>query len=143
MALGSTTGVTEAVPVPQPLLDARDRVARDFGLPKDWLNSVAGTDMLWLGPPDGFVERLTTHQYGPSLTIRWASRYDQIHFKLHATVDRGGGKHFTDLVALEPTEDELVAAALWTRTHDPSEGFLMILRDVFTHFEIDHGRLAP
>jgi hypothetical protein len=32
-------------------------------------------------------------------------------------------KHLTDLRALEPSAEELLTAAAWTRTHDPSEGF--------------------
>jgi hypothetical protein len=111
VALAGDSGLYEASPLPQPLVEARDRVARDFGLLEDWLNSRAAHDMLRLGPPEGFVERLMRREYGPSLTVRFASRIDQIHFKLHAAVDRGGGKHFADLRALEPTRDELVAAA--------------------------------
>lgn len=77
--------------------------------PEDWLNSQAAADMLRLGFPEGFSERLICREYGPSLTVRYASRLDQIHFKLHATVDRGGGKHFSDLRALEPSEAELLS----------------------------------
>jgi hypothetical protein len=32
-------------------------------------------------------------------------------------------KHLPDLRALDPSADELLTAAIWTRTHDPSEGF--------------------
>jgi hypothetical protein len=32
-------------------------------------------------------------------------------------------KHLTDLRALDPSAQELFTAAVWTRTHDPSEGF--------------------
>ncbi|MCZ7589171.1 MAG: hypothetical protein M5U27_10030 [Gaiella sp.] len=38
-------------------------------------------------------------------------------------VDQGAGKHEADLRNLNPTREELLAAARWTRTHDPSEGF--------------------
>jgi hypothetical protein len=123
VALAGGSGLDEALPLPHPLAEARDRVARDFGLPEDWLNSQAARDMLRLGLPDGFMERLTRREYGPSLTVRYASRLDQIHFKLHATVDRGGGKHLADLRALEPTPDELVVAARWARTHASVGGF--------------------
>jgi len=37
-------------------------------------------------------------------------------------------RHFDDLRRLEPTVDELQAAASWSRTHDPSEGFREELR---------------
>jgi hypothetical protein len=48
----------------------------------------------------------------------------RIHFKLYASVDQGLlSKHFADLKALEPTRDELLTAARWARTHDPSDEF--------------------
>ncbi|MEX2101098.1 MAG: hypothetical protein WEA54_01050, partial [Actinomycetota bacterium] len=43
--------------------------------------------------------------------------------KLYAMVDQAGGRHEDDLRALTPTPDELLIAARWTRTHDPSPGF--------------------
>jgi hypothetical protein len=132
----------EAMPLPEPLATARDQVARDLDLPGDWLNSQAAQDMLRLGLPSGFMSRLTRRDYGPALTVRWASRVDQIHLKLHATVDRGGGKHFADLLALQPTSDELILAARWTRTHDPSEGFLSVLQEVLAHFGIRDADLS-
>jgi hypothetical protein len=142
VALTGTAGLHEALPLPGPLADARARVARDFGLPEDWLNSQAAADMLRLGLPDGFIERLTKREYGPSLTVRYASRFDQIHFKLHATVDRAGGKHFADLQALDPTDAELLAAARWARTHDPSEGFRGVLIDVLAFFNVHDADLG-
>jgi len=142
VALTGSAGLDEALPLPEPLADARARVARDFDLPEDWLNSEAAADMLRLGLPEGFTERLISREYGSSLTVRYASRLDQIHFKLHATVDRAGGKHFSDLQALEPSEAELLAAARWTRTHDPSEGFLSVLTDVLAYFKIEDADLG-
>jgi hypothetical protein len=142
VALAGDVGLKEALPLPKPLVDACARVARDFGLPEDWLNAEAAADMLRLGLPEGFTERLTRREYGPSLTVRYASRIDQIHFKLHATVDRGGGKHFADLQALEPSHSELLTAARWARTHDPSEGFLGVLTEVLTYFKVEDEDLG-
>ena len=107
---------------PSELVAARDRVARDFELPEDWLNA-APADLLDFGLPEGFVDRLERRDYGEALTVHLASRFDQIHFKLYAMVDQGAGKHEADLRELNPTREELLAAARWTRTHDPSEGF--------------------
>lgn len=53
-------------------------------------------------------------------------RFDLLCFKLYAAVDHSGyqlSKHLVDLRDLEPTPEELMTAARWTRTHDPSEGF--------------------
>ena len=142
VALAGGSGLHEALPLPQPLVEARDRVARDFALPEDWLNSEAARDMLRLGLPDGFMERLVRREYGPFLTVRYASRIDQIHFKLHATVDRGGGKHLADLQALEPTAEELILAARWARTHDPSEGFLTVLIEALSFLGVEDAGLG-
>jgi len=122
VALLSGQTLIEPRPLPTELVAARDRVARDFGLPEDWLNA-APADLLDFGLPDGFVDRLERRDYGEALTVHFASRFDQIHFKLYAMADQGAGKHEADLRALSPTRDELLAAARWTRTHDPSEGF--------------------
>lgn len=142
IALAGESGPVEAVPLPEPLLQARNRVARDLGVSEDWLNSAAGHDMLRLGLPEGFFERLTRRDHGSALSIRWSSRFDLIHFKLHATVDRGGGKHLADLRALQPTPEELITAGRWVRTHDPSEGFLSVLQEVLAFFGVDDGDLG-
>ncbi len=128
-------------PLPPPLVEARDRVARDFGLPEDWLNA-APASLLDFGLPDGFVSRLERRDYGSSLTIWLASRYDQIHFKLYALADQGPGKHEADLRALAPTREELSAAARWTITHDPSEGFRKELLDALAYLGIDDADLG-
>ena len=49
---------------------------------------------------------------------------------LLAAADRGG-YHVSDLKALNPTTEELVAAAKWCLTQDTSEAFRMILKDMF------------
>jgi hypothetical protein len=136
LALRSGDKLDSAEPLPKKLATARDRVARDFSLPVDWLNP-GPTDLLTLGLPDGFVNRLERRNYGDSLSVYLASRYDQIHFKLYALVDQGPGKHEDDLRALSPTEQELLAAAHWSRSHDPSEGYAQMLRDVLTHLGVD------
>ena len=128
-------------PLPPALLEARDRVAADFGLPEDWLNA-GPRSLLDFGRPAGFVERLEAREYGEALTVHFASRVDQIHFKLYAVVDQGLGKHEADLRALAPTPDELLDAARWTRTHDPSSGFADELRRVLADFGVSDADLG-
>lgn len=111
-----------AKPLPEDVVEARNAVAADFGVSEGWLNAGPG-DLLQWGLPDGFVERLTRREFGSTLTVHLASRLDQIHFKLYALTDQGLGRHEEDLRALSPTPDELRAAARWTITQDPSEGF--------------------
>jgi len=129
-----------AEPLPDAVLAARARVGRDFGLPEDWLNP-GPTDLLELGLPDGFLDRLESRPCGDALTVHFASRTDQIHFKLYALVDQGPGRHQSDLLALAPSSEELLAAARWARTHDPSPGFRAILEQVLDHMEVDSGLL--
>ncbi|MDQ3630530.1 MAG: hypothetical protein M3417_04475 [Actinomycetota bacterium] len=58
-------------------------------------------------------------------------------------VDQSAGKHLNDLRALNRTSDELLAAARWSRTHDPSEGYRDGLVRVLAHFGADDGSLGP
>lgn len=123
-------------PLPEPLRKARDRVARDFSLPEQWLNP-GPAGLLDFELPAGFLDRVESRRYGNHLTVHFASRFDQIHFKLYAAVDAGPGKHSQDLEALEPAREELLLAARWTSTHDPSPGFEEVLRRVLSHYGVD------
>jgi len=142
LAIVENNELVSAQPLPAALLDAAHTVARDFGLSDEWLNP-GPTSLLDLGLPDGFYEQAQHRIYGPGLEILFASRIDQIHLKLYATVDQGAGKHLKDLEALHPTEQELLDAAHWSRSHDPSEGYLSVLKQVLTHFGVDSGNLDP
>jgi hypothetical protein len=105
-------------------------------LSPDWLNA-GPASMLDLGLPPGFLERTIRREYG-ELTVRLASRYDQICFKLYAAADDSPrGKHFADLRELAPSADELRQAAAWTRTHAPSDGFAHILRQVLAALGVE------
>lgn len=91
-------------------------------LEEDWLNGEP-TSLLDFGLPAGFDERVITRRFG-GLIVHLAGRKDQIFFKLYASVDQGpNSKHAVDLEKLAPSRSELVEAAAWCRTHDPSEGF--------------------
>src|SRR5262245_17812207 len=99
LAIANDGELRSAEPLPEALLTARARVARDFDLDENWLNS-GPTDLLKWGLPDGFLPRVVTRRYGPALTVHFAGRLDQIHFKLYAMVDQAGGRHEADLRAL-------------------------------------------
>lgn len=141
IALRTGEDLGTAKPLPPALEAARDCVARDFSLPAHWLNA-GPTDLLEFGLPEGFSDRLERRDYGDALTVYFASRYDQIHFKLYVLVDQGPGKHEADLLALSPTEDELLAAARWSRLHDPSEGYERVLREVLAHMGVRDADLG-
>jgi hypothetical protein len=126
LALKGPVTLESADPLPAVLTKASAQVARDFNLPQDWLNA-GPADLLRLGLPEGFWGRVVSRNYGPSLTIHFAGRLDQIHFKLFAMVDQSGGRHEADLRSLHPTAEELLMAAAWTQTQDPSDGFRAVL----------------
>jgi hypothetical protein len=130
-----------AQPIPQALKEAVDDVARAMGLADDWLNTEPA-DLNRLGLPEGFWGRVVTRNY-KGLVVHHAGRLDQIHFKLFAMVDRGGrSKHADDLKKLKPTNPELLQAARWSRTHDPSEGYRSMLVQAFEFLGVnDHGDL--
>jgi hypothetical protein len=111
-----------ANPLPPDLLNAVRDVGETLGVGDDWLNP-GPTSLLELGLPEGFEGRVETRRFG-QLTLHLASRSDQICFKVYAATDQGpNSKHFDDLRALAPSSSELIQAARWARTHDPSDGF--------------------
>ncbi len=120
-------------PLPENLLKAVQEVAADEGLMEDWLNNGPSKDpqmgLFQGGLPKGFAERLSQREFGDFLTVYFIGRTDQIFFKVYAAVDRGG-YHVDDLHALNPTTDELVEAVRWARSHDPSDGFLLMVRSM-------------
>lgn len=116
-------GVVRLEVLPEPLARAVADVGLAFGLAPDWLN-LAPASLLDLGLPDGFEDRLEAARSGG--LVAWvAGRFDLACFKLYAAADRwpARDRHLDDLAALAPTPDELLAAARWTRTHDPSPAF--------------------
>jgi hypothetical protein len=135
VALRSGLDLEGADPLPEGLRAAGDLVARDFGLATEWLNA-GPAGLLTFGLPEGFTDRLERRDYGQGLVVYLASRYDQIHFKLYAAVDQGPGKHEADLRTLAPTEAELIAAARWSRSQDPSEGYAGVLRSALESFGV-------
>lgn len=125
-----------ADPLPTGLVEATRDVAAVFGLPETWINP-GPSDLLMLGLPAGFAERSELRHYG-ALTLHVASRLDPVHLKLYAAVDQGPrSKHVTDLLGLEPSRAELLQAARWARSHDPSPGFQSLLLDALRFFGVE------
>jgi len=141
--LGARTpgGVAPMQPMPRPLRDAVVDVGRAFGLADDWLNT--GPDsLLELGLPGGFVERLERREFD-GLVAWLAGRFDMVCFKLYAAVDQGPrSRHFQDLRDLEPERDDLLAAARWATSHDPSPGFRSLLVETLRALDIEDADAA-
>lgn len=125
-----------ASPLPLPLAEGVASVGRTMGLADDWLNP-GPTELLRFGLPDGFEARVDRRRYG-GLALQVAGRVDQICFKLYAAVDQGGvSKHAADLRKLAPTSSELLTAAQWSCTHDPSEGYRRELVATLASFGVE------
>lgn len=103
------------------------KIARDFGLPDNWLNLGPASQLL-SGLPEGFVTRLIKRDYGEYLKIYFISRKDQIYFKLYASIDRND-YHIDDLFTLKPDEREMEEAAHWVLGQDVSKEFRLMLKD--------------
>ena len=122
VALVENGQLVSADPLPQILLKAAVDVGKALELGSDWLN-IGPASLFKMGLPDGFMKRMHTRHY-KGLTIHLADRFDQICFKLYASVDQGPqSKHFADLITLKPSIDELVQAKSWCISHDVSEIF--------------------
>lgn len=132
----SDMSLADPEPFPEYLKEAASVTAKTLNLSSDWLNA-GPADLFRMGLPEGFESRLVKRLIGEKLTVYYASRIDQIFFKLYAAVDRGG-YHITDLLALTPTDDELFQASKWAMTHDVSEGFKMMLKKLLAELEFEN-----
>ena len=134
-------GVKPMRPMPEPLRIAVVDVARTYGLANDWVN-LGPDSLLDLGLPDGFLGRLERHDYGGLVT--WlADRVDMVCFKLYAAVDQGPrSRHVQDLRELDPDRDELLAAARWSVTHDPSPGYRSLLVDALRQLGVEDANAS-
>jgi hypothetical protein len=108
-----------------------------MGLPSDWMN--AGPALQWhQGLPPGLDDRIHWRRFN-ALHVGLVDRYDLIFFKLYAAADHSGqhNVHYSDLLALQPTHEELAAATRWIRTQDPSDAFGTLLDQVLTDLSHD------
>ncbi len=129
IALVDSDELISANPLPKDFLQAIHEVGIALGLGKDWINA-GPASLLEAGLPQGFKTRLETRYYG-SLTVHLAGRFDQICFKLYASINQGPhSKHFTDLKCLSATQAELQQAKEWCITQDVSEEFAKTLNEV-------------
>jgi len=109
--------------LPPDLAGAVEDVALLHGESKDWLNA-RPRDLLRIGMPRGWEERLSHSTFGGALEISVIGRIDLIHTKLYALTDSGPlSKHAADLLALSPSAAELRDASTWCRQHDTSPTF--------------------
>lgn len=136
------SGYRKATELPGFLAEAVSEVGSALGLDARWLNT-GPAGLIDFGLPEGLERRVVVRRYG-SLEVHLPAREDLICFKLYAAIDQGPrSKHMADLRAMAPSREELLAAARWTRSHDPSPGFLGELREALALFyvEVNDGDL--
>ncbi|MGA2819146.1 MAG: DUF6036 family nucleotidyltransferase [Anaerolineales bacterium] len=134
---GVPSGIAPPNPLPESLLRAVLRVARDFNLPENWMNSEVGAQ--WdTGLPPGFEKRIRWLRFG-GLALGIADRKDLIFLKLYAAVDSEGPQsvHYQDLLGLRPSKKELIAAAAWAKSQDTSAEFAQVLEKVLDYVHRD------
>lgn len=137
--LDAQGNLLEPRPLAPELVQAAAEIGRLLDLPPDWLNA-GPADQLRAGLPEGCADRLHTVEFGPALRVHYTSRYDLIHLKLFALTDLGPGKHLQDLLALNPSKDELLAAARWVLTQDDGEMFAGEFRSMLR--QLGHDDIA-
>lgn len=112
-------------PLPEDFRNRVAQVGRDLGLPGDWLNTGPRDVLRIYGTPPGMTRRWKRREYGPSLTVYFVSRLDQVHLKLLAAADpRAEPRHFEDLAQrIKPAANELRAAVRWLLRRRTSSWF--------------------
>jgi len=124
-------------PLPAALSEAISTVSRDLGLPPDWLNTTVGGQ--WeTGLPPGFAGRITWRRFG-GLWVGLPGRIDFVYLKPYAAADDTSPKsrHFTDLLALRPTTEELSGARAWIEDQDPSPAMTEVVERVIAHVQAE------
>lgn len=125
-------------PIPSSLAAAIRTVGRDMGLADNWLNT--GPALQWKqGLPRGIGGRVKWRRFA-NLRVGLVGRPDLIRLKLYAAADgHPGDRHIQDLIALDPTDAELRAAARWVKTQDAGAAFPGLVDDAVAHLRAGRG----
>lgn len=110
------------------------RVARDFAVPDDWLNTEVA--MQWqTGLPPEPLRDVVWRSFG-ALEVGLAGRQLLVTLKLFAACDHSPASvHCQDLIALAPSAPELARAREWVVTQDASEAWPGIVDQVMAHVQ--------
>ena len=127
-------------PLPKDFSNVVAEVGRDLGLPDDWLNMGPKDVLRVYGAPEGMTERWHRREYGPSLTVYFVSRLDQVHLKLLAAADpKAEPRHVEDLAQrIKPTAEEICAAVGWLLGRKTSPWFRGNVRRAVEALGYDH-----
>jgi hypothetical protein len=138
----SDLSLSSAARFPEYLEMAVREVSAVLDLSLRWLNNgpdFADGGSLMESLPDGIMGRLHRRRYGSHLTVFYIDRFDQIHFKVLAA-SGGQSLHLSDLMALEPEEEEMESAARWCISQDPSDGFRLAILSMYR--QLGFGNVA-
>ena len=116
------------IPLPQVFAQAVIDVARQEGLPSNWINT-GPASLLDKGLPVGFAKRLHREDYG-GLVMWLADRRDLIALKIYAAANTAfagqmqyPNRHLSDLRILRPTPGETSFGATWARGLVPEAAY--------------------
>jgi len=125
-------------PLPDALQRAIHRVARDFELAPDWINTAIARQ--WSqGLPPWLPHDITWRRYG-GLHVGLVGRRTLVALKLFAALDQSvRSVHAQDLLALKPSDAELDEAAAWVVTQDASDSFPRLVTEMVEHVR-EHRR---
>jgi hypothetical protein len=117
--------------------DAISAAGLSLQLNRDWFN-LAARAILSRGLPTGALERSAQHSmdFGPCLTVRFMDRTDLIALKMSAALDPlEGRRHIEDLVAINPTREELKHGADWIGAWPSSASFKQAFQRLLEGFD--------
>jgi len=112
-------------------------VGLSLALNPSWFN-LAAAAVLARGLPPGALSRSANHSidFGPCLTVRFMDRIDLIALKMSAALDPlEGRRHIEDLVAIDPTREELKHGADWIGAWPSSASFKQAFQRLLEGFD--------
>ena len=112
-------------------------VGLSLALNPSWFN-LAAAAILARGLPPGALSRSANHSidFGPCLTVRFMDRIDLIALKMSAALDPlEGWRHIEDLVAIDPTREELKHGADWIGAWPSSASFKQAFQRLLEGFD--------
>jgi len=133
-AAGEIVAVEEFSPE---MNDAISAAGLSLELDRHWFN-LAARAILVRELPTGALERSARHSvnFGPCLTIRFMDRIDLIALKMSAALDPiEGRRHVEDLVAIDPTREELKHGADWIAAWPSSPAFKQAFHRLLEGFD--------
>ena len=127
-------------PLPKGFRDVVAEVGKDLGLDDDWLNMGPKDVLEVYGAPHGMTDRWERREYGPSLTLYFVSRLDQVHLKMLAAADpKAEPRHLEDLlIRIKPTAEETRTAVAWLLNRKTSPRFRGHVRRVVEALKYDN-----